>query len=504
MAGSSGSSLVLPQWRADQPPVRKRQRASLQEALLAGEPSNRAQALEELDKEVLAKTTTGPYESRILVWRRLCAKWELPAFPLDERNVRAVAASLKRGRYRSSEQYFSAAASFQVRRLHMPVPSHLRAIIRDCIRSVRRGLGPSALKDSFDLREISHAVVEGSEFQAFSWSDLPAAVDALLVAAYFCMREIEMASASSTHLYFQHGQLHMLLPAHKSSSQGELTTRALYCGCAVRRQPLCPWHAGARHLQRLEILQAGLALSKMPLFPDDRGRALSKSDMISTIRETLQRAGVHTTRQDEAGLQVERFTGHVLRVAGTQHLYLLGLRFDMVQLHGRWSSLAVQKYLQAAPLLLVPGTVARALVAGPPAETAGLGGVEGSDPRCSCKPSVGSLVKTLPIPGAGQPRLVAGDPSPSLGPGQSDQADRAQREVQSCLPHRADADLAALRLQFTDFKDRHGQEATLIVNARSKRAHLPDEEESSVRPELWATGECIPPGVAQMQTMFSP
>ena len=301
------------------------------------------------------------------------------------------------------------------------------------------------------------------------------------------MREIEMASASSTHLYFQHGQLHMLLPAHKSSSQGELTTRALYCGCAVRRQPLCPWHAGARHLQRLEILQAGLALSKMPLFPDDRGRALSKSDMISTIRETLQRAGVHTTRQDEAGLQVERFTGHVLRVAGTQHLYLLGLRFDMVQLHGRWSSFAVQKYLQAAPLLLVPGTVARALVAGPPVETAGLGGVEGSDPRCSCKPSVGSLVKTLPIPGAGQPRLVACDPSPSLGPGQSDQADRAQREVQSCLPHRADADLAALRLQFTDFKDRHGQEATLIVNARSKRAHLPDEEESSVRPELWAT-----------------
>ena len=146
VAGSSGSSLVLPQWRADQPPVRKRQRASLQEALIAGEPSNRAQALEELDKEVLAKTTMGPYESRILVWRRLCAKWELPAFPLDERNVRAVAASLKRGRYRSSEQYFSAAASFQVRRLHMAVPAHLRAIIRDCIRSVRRGLGPSALK----------------------------------------------------------------------------------------------------------------------------------------------------------------------------------------------------------------------------------------------------------------------------------------------------------------------------------------------------------------------
>ena len=249
MAGSSGHK------RADQPPARKRQRASLTDALWAGEPSERTQAPAELDQEVLSKTTIGPYESRLLVWRRICAKWDVPAFPLDDRNVRAVAASLKRGRYRSSEHYFSAAASHQARRLHMTVPPHIRSIIRDCVRSIRRGLGPSALKDSFDLRCLAPSVLEGSEFQAFSWSSLPAAADAWLVAAYFCMREIEMASASSSHLSFQDGRLNMLLPAHKSSSQGELTTRALCCGCAVRRQEMCPWHG---HLQRLEILPAGL------------------------------------------------------------------------------------------------------------------------------------------------------------------------------------------------------------------------------------------------------
>ena len=170
-----------------------------------------------------------------------------------------------------------------------------------------------------------------------------------------------MASASSSHLYFQHGQLYMLLPAHKTSSQGELTTRAFHCGCAVQRQPLCPLHAGARHLQQLEIVQGALDAKTVPLFPAADGSVLSKSQMIASVRATLKAAGVQATRPDESGVQVERFTGHILRVAGTQHLYLLGLRFDMVQLHGRWSSLAVQKYLQDAPLLVVPSVVARAL-----------------------------------------------------------------------------------------------------------------------------------------------
>eukprot|EP00439_Symbiodinium_sp_Y106_P048324 s2442_g6.t1 len=117
----------------------------------------------------------------------------------------------------------------------------------------------------------------------------------------------------------------------------------------------------ARHLQRLEIVQGALDAKTVPLFPAPDGSVLSKSQMIASVRATLKAAGVQATRPDESGVQVERFTGHILRVAGTQHLYLLGLRFDMVQLHGRWSSLAVQKYLQDAPLLVVPSVVARAL-----------------------------------------------------------------------------------------------------------------------------------------------
>ena len=195
----------------------------------------------------------------------------------------------------------------------------------------------------------------GSEFEAFSWGSLPAAIDALLVASYFCMREIELAGAAGDHLYFRDGLVHLLLPVHKTATQGKLTERSLGCGCTVKQQPLCPFHAATRHLQRLEILQGSLDLQSVPLFPSDYGKVLEKSQVISLIRQTLRAAGATATRQDEVGNLIERFGGHVLLVAGAQHLYLLGLRWDLVQLHGRWSSVAVQRYLQEAPLLQVPG-----------------------------------------------------------------------------------------------------------------------------------------------------
>eukprot|EP00439_Symbiodinium_sp_Y106_P035487 s3692_g4.t1 len=363
--GSGDAPLTLPQQRDDLPPVRKRKRASFADAVAAAAPEERARALQELDDDVLAKSTVGPMESRLLVWRRLCEAWEVPSFPLDEKNIRAVGASLKRGQYRSAAQYYSAAVSFQARRLRLSLPPFAKALIKDCIRSIRRGLGPAALKDSFSLLMLAPHVRDGSEFEAFSWGSLPAAIDALLVASYFCMREIEMAGSAGDNLYFRDGLVHLLLPVHKTATQGKLTERSLGCGCAVKQQPLCPFHAAKRHLQRLEILQGTLDLQSIPLFPSDSGKVLEKSQVISLIRQTLRNAGVTTARQDEVRNLVERFGGHVLRVAGTQHLYLLGLRWDLVQLHGRWSSLAVQRYLQEAPLIQVPGVVSQALSSGP-------------------------------------------------------------------------------------------------------------------------------------------
>ena len=150
----------------------------------------------------------------------------------------------------------------------------------------------------------------------------------------------------------------------------------------------------------------------------------------------------------------------MLRVAGAQHLYLLGVRFDMVKLHGRWSSLAVQRYLQAAPLLLVPSTVARALSSGQAREPPVDHQLAVRDPSSN---------SDLVAPGA-----AAGRSEP--------------REAQSCMPARGEAELAAMRLQFADFVGRtDAADQMLAVNTRSKRAHVPDADEPRARPELWAT-----------------
>ncbi|CAE7815603.1 unnamed protein product [Symbiodinium sp. CCMP2592] len=459
LLAAPGDGAVLARHRADLPPVRKRQRASFDLAMQAAAPSERARALQELDDEVLARTTIGPMESRLLVWRRLCEAWEVTAFPLDDKNVRAVGASLKRGRYRSAAQYYSAAVSFQVRRLHIALQPYIKALIRDCVRSIKRGLGPSALKDSFDVCLLAPHVQPGTEFEPFSWQDMAAATDALLVASYWCMREIEMAGASSDHLYFRSGLALLLLPVHKTAASGALTERGLACGCSARQHPLCPACAARRHVQRLEILQGTLDARTLPLFPGDRGQVLEKREVVQYIRDTLRRAGIRTTRPDEVGREVDRFGGHVLRVSGTQHLYLLGLRWDLVQLHGRWSSVAIQKYLQEAPLLQVPGTVAQAL--------------SSDDP--------------LPPPRL-RVRVAADDASV--------QARGIEGDLESCAPPAnggselrgpAQQEAAALQIEFRPMRDAMEAVETLVVNTRTRRAHKPDSNEQTTQQALWTT-----------------
>ena len=46
----------------------------------------------------------------------------------------------------------------------------------------------------------------------------------------------------------------------------------------------------------------------------------------------------------------ERVTGHSLRVSGAQGLALLGLHLWTVQLHGRWGSDVVKRYIRDSPL----------------------------------------------------------------------------------------------------------------------------------------------------------
>ena len=140
----------------------------------------------------------------------------------------------------------------------------------------------------------------------------------------------------------------------------------------------------------------------------------------------------------------------------TQHLYLLGLRFDIVQLRGRWSSLAVQRYLQQArppwrePSRLVPPRkcpilqFARGLISGP------------IQYRCRrCRRRVGRHLR-LSLACQTRPRLSK------------------MRCACSSLGTRTEVD-GSLAVN------------TWAVNTWTRRAHKPDDNEGRVRSELWAT-----------------
>ena len=152
-ASQSGSPAPVapdPGARPDVPVVRAAPRASLAAALAAAAPAARQAALSDLDANVMAASSRGPRASRVSLWRTLAESWGVQPWPVALECLRAVAASLRAGAYRSAEQYFSAAFMHQERELRTPVDPVVRRAAKGFVRSIRRGLSGSRLKESFD------------------------------------------------------------------------------------------------------------------------------------------------------------------------------------------------------------------------------------------------------------------------------------------------------------------------------------------------------------------
>ena len=154
-------------------------------------------SLAELDQDILARTTAGFQVGSVDSY---VTRGGFPHSTVNVDNVRTVGACLKRGHYKSAAQYYFAATSFQLRRLHVPVQPYIRFVMRDCVRSFKRGLGPPALKDSFDV-----LVEESSDCEAFDFDRPAAAADALLMGACFMLREVELAAARIDSLEGHYG-----------------------------------------------------------------------------------------------------------------------------------------------------------------------------------------------------------------------------------------------------------------------------------------------------------
>ena len=174
------------------------------------------------------------------------------------------------------------------------------------------------------------------------------------------------------------------IPLHKTAQGGgrELTARQLRCACGVRSRPMCPAHAAMRHVSRLKV--AGFWRRGGPLFPDAAGATWAKGETVMLFRRVLLAAGVTLTTVDHEGHLVQLFAGHAARVAGAAWLASKGVPTAIIQLLGRWSSTAVERYVQAAPLAVapeIPGSCrAAALARRPPPRP-------GERPRAAWRPA---------------------------------------------------------------------------------------------------------------------
>lgn len=217
-AGGLGSPAVpgAKRRRADMPVLRDTGRASLALALQAASANNREKALRDLESAVLAPSTAPAVASRVSVYQEICKAWNVAPWPVSHESLRSFAASLKAGHYRSSSLYFSTIFSFQQRTMAIPVDKILSALAKDYNRSITRGMGPSKLKDAFDLSLIGK-LPSRYHTEAFSRHDVSHAKDVCLIAGWYMLREIELASAVHHQLYVERDLVHLML--HASHSQ---------------------------------------------------------------------------------------------------------------------------------------------------------------------------------------------------------------------------------------------------------------------------------------------
>ena len=450
-----------PRGRSDLPPLQQNgQRASFTMALVAAQLNNRKRSLDELDKDILARSSEPAQVSRLRTFRAICTAWGVAAFPLSVENIRCFAASMKAGGYRSASLYFQAAINHQIRFLREPVQPLLRSIIKDVARSIRRGLGPSRLKEGFDVFALTSLVAPDDE-SSFDFRRPAHLVDVCILGCWFMLREIELAGAYRQHLTIEADEVRLLSPVHKTSTSGTLTHRSLRCPCSTVVHRLCPWHAAERHLIRLNAMQVSSS-SAFPLVPDQRGNVVTKVAFIEELRALLEMVGTSVWVVDtEEGRRLPGFGGHALRVSGAMMLANAQVPIYLIQLLGRCSSSAVERYVQCAPLTSVPSLPVGVL-----------GGRDLSLPTALTSSS--ATAPTI-LPNPGTPGLGAQVPAPQAPspdarvPVLQEKMDALQREM-----------LAMRGLISTP-------EATLIARPRSRVVHIAVVDEHSNLPQVWQT-----------------
>ena len=112
----------------------------------------------------------------------------------------------------------------------------------DAIRSCARGLGPSVQAQPLPLHALYHLPGDRHSWAGGGGPACPRS--AVVVGAWWLMREVELATARACHLSLHNGVASLLLPASKTDTQAVGVSGSHRCGCGHGlASPGCPYHA---------------------------------------------------------------------------------------------------------------------------------------------------------------------------------------------------------------------------------------------------------------------
>ena len=348
----SNASAIVP--RRDITPVNQAKRGNLKMAILASYDTNRKRTQQELTDQFYAASTQDPRGSQWKTWCTMAHAWGLLPIPITDELVLAIGASMKHGKYRSSKNYFLRAQQEHRDNINEPLSDKTLALITRVIRSINRGIGPTPLKDSFEI-ELFHTPLPTDEADPGVWFlHTDAARDITTICCWWLLRGIEAAAAKMHHVWRQHTALatttFFTLPIQKNDTTGMCVSRGPNCICErQKKNPICPHCAMIRHEKRVRTLFP--RNDTIAFIPEPEGTHPSKQTIIQIFRRAIQSTGTTLQRPGPQGEQIQRFSEHVCRVSGAQFLTRLGYSLDAVQLIGRWGSDAIKRYIQDSPLV---------------------------------------------------------------------------------------------------------------------------------------------------------
>ena len=144
------SANTLNPLRSDHPTLRPSKRGKKDQAIaITATTESRERALAELEADVFARSSRFTKDSQWRTWCYFAHCWGIAPVPLTVDVIRKVLACFKAGGYRSVAGYIGRAIQMHIFRVGTPPCEEVQFS-----RSVSGGIGPSSLKDSFEVEAL--------------------------------------------------------------------------------------------------------------------------------------------------------------------------------------------------------------------------------------------------------------------------------------------------------------------------------------------------------------